>query len=152
MPLQRWVPVTQKGRPKAAPGDAQCSKSSSWAQQWLKGRSSRDGVTRPLAGMWTFPRKDSGAGTGRKKTTAGRKEKPGGVKWCDTLSCCGQGEESRPVVRQDPVGHDELRRLFLTWNEAPGPNFKQRTNLGFRKCSSSIGDDKREAALEVESS
>lgn len=56
------------------------------------------------------------------------------------------------MVSQDPVGHDELRRLFLTWSEGPGPNFKQRTNLCFKKCSSSIGDDKREAALEVESS
>lgn len=29
------------------------------------------------------------------------------------------------MVRQDPLGHDELRHLDLTRDEAPGPNFNQ---------------------------
>lgn len=42
-----------------------------------------------------------------------------------THGCYAQGEESRPGVRQDPLGHDELRHLDLTRDEAPGPNFNQ---------------------------
>lgn len=53
-----------------------------------------------------------------------QEEKTRGMNWCDP-GCYAQGEESRPVVRQDPLGHDELRHLDLTWDEAPGPNFKQ---------------------------
>lgn len=29
------------------------------------------------------------------------------------------------MVRQDPLGHDKLRHLDLTQDEAPGPNFNQ---------------------------